>query len=96
MENGKKDGQGTYVFEATKMKFVGTFSEGNIVNGKWMYPNGTYFEGNFDNNMPKGVGKWHFENGNSVEGLYTQIVRADLDSKDLKLAWKTLSDLTKN
>ena len=93
-KNGQKDGQGTYIFNDTGMKFVGMFRGGNIVNGKWQYPNGTYFQGNFDNNMPKGVGKWHFQNGNTVEGLYTQIVRADLDGQCLKLAWKTLSDLT--
>ena len=61
------------------MKYVGTFRQGNIVSGKWVYPNGSYFEGNFDNNMPKGYGKWHFKNGNQVDGLYTQIVRADVD-----------------
>ena len=29
-KNGKKDGQGTYIFEATKMKFVGQFRAGNF------------------------------------------------------------------
>jgi len=91
--NGKKDGKGTYIFNDTGMKFVGNFKSGNIVHGKWQYPNGTFFEGNFDNNMPKGVGKWHFENGNTVEGVYTQIQRADVDGQALKLAWKTLSDI---
>ena len=93
-KNGQKDGQGTYVFNDTMMKYVGSFRGGNITKGKWVYPNGTFFEGNFDNNMPKGVGKWNFKNGNTVEGLYTQIMRADVDSESLKLAWKTLSDLT--
>ena len=32
-KNGKKDGQGTYIFDATKMKFVGTFKAGQLVNG---------------------------------------------------------------
>ena len=59
-KNGKKDGNGTYIFEATKMKFVGQFRAGNFVNGKWYYPNGSYFDGNFDNNKPKGVGNWNF------------------------------------
>ena len=76
------------------MKFVGSFKGGNFVSGKWLYPNGTNYEGAFDNNMPKGQGKWNFENGNSVEGLYTQIKRADVEGLELKLAWKTLSDLT--
>ena len=93
-KNGKKDGQGTYIFNETMMKFVGSFKGGNLVQGKWYYPNGTFYEGNFDNNMPKGVGQWNFKNGNTVEGIYSQIKRADVDSQELKLGWKTLSDIT--
>ena len=62
--NGKKDGQGTYIFEATKEKYVGTFKNGQLVSGKWLYPNGSYFEGSFGFNKPKGAGVWHFANGN--------------------------------
>ncbi len=47
--------------------------------GKWLYQNGTYFEGNFDNNQPKGSGAWHFKNENIVKGEYSQIKRADVD-----------------
>ena len=87
---GKKEGPGTYVFFETGMKYVGTYKGGQIVTGKWLYPNGSYFEGNFDNNKPKGRGKWNFENGNVVEGDYTQIKRADVESEnDIKLTWKT-------
>ena len=93
-KNGKKDGNGTYIFNDTGMKFIGVFKQGNLVQGKWLYPNGSFFEGNFDNNKPKGQGKWSFCNGNTVEGIYTQIKRADVDSQDVKLAWKTLSDIT--
>ena len=93
-KNGKKDGKGTYIFNDTKMKFVGEFKGGNFASGRWEYPNKTFYNGNFDNNMPKGNGQWHFENGNTVEGIYTQIKRADVDGDELKLAWKTLSDLT--
>ena len=93
-KNGKKEGQGTYISNDTGMKFVGAFKGGNLINGNWIYPNGTFFEGNFDNNQPKGEGKWHFENGNVVRGLYTQIVRADIDNQEIKLAWKTLSNIT--
>jgi hypothetical protein len=32
------------------MKYVGSFKSGQFVKGKWIYPNGTFFEGNFDNN----------------------------------------------
>ena len=57
---GKKDGQGTYVFNETGMKYVGIFKAGQLVQGKWVYPNGSYFEGTFDNNKPKSKGTWHF------------------------------------
>ena len=46
-EFGKKNGQGTYVFYKTGEKYVGKFKNGMIVSGKWIYPNGTFFEGNF-------------------------------------------------
>ena len=62
---------GTYVFNETGMKYVGIFKGGQLVTGKWQYPNGAYFEGNFDNNKPKGKGNWHFTNGNMVGGDYT-------------------------
>ena len=47
---GKKEGQGTYIFFETGMKYVGTFKAGQMVKGKWLYKNGSCFEGNFDNN----------------------------------------------
>lgn len=41
--NGQKDGKGTYVFEKTGQKYVGHFSQGQMVSGKWLLPNGTCF-----------------------------------------------------
>ena len=70
--NGLKEGKGTYVFFSTGMKFVGNWKSGQLVSGQWKYPNGTFFEGAFDNNKPRGKGKWIFQNGNIVEGEYTQ------------------------
>ena len=88
-KNGKKDGQGSYIFEATKMKFVGTFKAGQLTVGKWQYPNGSFFDGRFDNNQPKGAGEWHFQNGNVVCGTYSQTKRVDTDKDAIKLSWKT-------
>ena len=68
---GKKDGQGTYIFQKTGEKYVGTFKNGQLTKGKWLYPNGSCFEGNFGFNQPKGAGSWKFANGNVVEGVYT-------------------------
>ena len=77
------------------MKYVGLWKKGQMIKGQWTYRNGSYFEGQFDNNQPKGNGQWHFENGNVVKGNYTQIKRADVDQDDLiKLSWKTTSDIT--
>ena len=92
---GKKDGKGTYIFNQTGMKFVGNFKGGQIGEGKWLYPNGSYFEGLFENNMPKAQGKWHFGNGNVVEGVYTQTKKVEVnDSNPIKLTWRTTSDIT--
>ena len=67
-----------------------------MVSGKWLYPNGSYFKGNFENNQPKGVGQWHFLNGNVVEGAYTQTKRVETgDPNQIKLTWKTFTDPSK-
>ena len=66
-----------------------------MVRGKWLYPNGSYFHGNFENNQPKGTGQWHFLNGNVVEGAYTQTKRVDDGANPIKLSWKTTSDVSK-
>lgn len=84
----RKHGEGTYVFNATSMKFVGKWFEGKFQKGKWVYPNGTYFEGEFHNNKPKGVGKWHFSNGNSLQGTYDQLITTTDDNKlQTQLVW---------
>ena len=90
--NGKKEGTGTFIFFETGMKMYGQWKEGNFMSGKWIYPNGSHFEGKFDNNRPKGKGLWKFANGNQAEGEYTQITRVNPDPKladELKLIWKT-------
>ena len=43
-----------------------------MTRGRWIYPNGMYFEGNFENNKPKGEGVWVFKNGNRLSGTYEQ------------------------
>lgn len=54
------------------MKMFGEWSAGQIKSGKWVYPNGVFFEGQFENNKPIGEGSWHFKNGNKLEGAYAQ------------------------
>ena len=69
---GKKHGKGEFIFNDTKMKIAGEWEDGKIVSGKWIFPNGTYFEGKFQKNYPIGEGVWHFSNGNTVKGTFTQ------------------------
>lgn len=89
--NSKKHGHGTYVFTATGMKYIGEWSENRFLRGKWSYPNGTYFEGDFQNNKPKGRGKWSFANGNQLDGEYDQIIVPVADGKlDTQLIWAEL------
>lgn len=88
-KSGKKHGQGTYVFNATGMKYVGEWVENRFLKGQWLYPNGTYFEGNFQNNKPKGMGRWVLANGNTVEGHYDQIiVPTDEKRLETQLVWQ--------
>ena len=87
--HGEKDGKGTYVFERTGQKYVGHFSQGQMVQGRWLYPNGTQFCGGFDNNKPKGKGEWQFENGNRVQGAYKQTRTVADDPNDIKITWTT-------
>ena len=93
---GQKEGKGTYIVYKTGEKYVGDFKNGQLVLGKWIYPNGSYFQGKFNQNKPKGAGSWHFANGNVVNGDYTQTKRADVEGDVVKLAWKTTSDITKS
>ena len=74
-KDGLKNGKGTFIFNATKMKLVGDWVNGQIVKGKWIFANGTYFEGQFENNYPKGEGVWHFANGNTIKGGFSQDIR---------------------
>jgi hypothetical protein len=56
-KHGKKSGQGVYVYNATGIKLMGEWSEGLIKRGRWILPNGVYYEGEFENNKPTKSGK---------------------------------------
>eukprot|EP00831_Metopus_contortus_P028637 TRINITY_DN2373_c0_g1_i13.p1 TRINITY_DN2373_c0_g1~~TRINITY_DN2373_c0_g1_i13.p1 ORF type:complete len:169 (+),score=22.71 TRINITY_DN2373_c0_g1_i13:195-701(+) len=95
---GKREGKGTYTFAETGMKLVGTWTDGNFVKGKWVLPNGTFYEGDFDKNQPKGQGKWFFTNSNVVVGDYSQTLEEkETDTGDkkieVKLGWKTKAEI---
>ena len=79
---GEKEGTGTYLYKASGMKIYGQWKQGKITHGKWIYPNGTFYEGGFANNKPSGKGKWVFKNGNELEGLYEQKKKEGEDAED--------------
>ena len=79
---GEKEGTGTYSFKSTGMKIFGQWKNGQCDQGKWIYPNGMYFEGTFENNKPKGQGKWHFKNGNVLDGTYEQKPKSAEDEEE--------------
>ena len=54
------------------MKLFGQWKQEKISSGRWIYPNGVYYEGTFENNKPSGKGKWVFKNGNVLDGNYEQ------------------------
>lgn len=96
-KDGKKHGKGTYIVNSSSlpgnnyMKIVGDWSNGEIVEGKWIFPDKTVFEGLFEKNLPKNKGQWKFSNGNVITGEYSHSkARAKEDNQiETKLSWKT-------
>ena len=100
-KNGLKHGKGTFIFFDTKMKIVGDWFNGQIIKGKWIFANGTYFEGKFENNYPKGEGIWHFANGNEVKGEFTHEIKEieakgkEKEKKETIIDWKSQPEIEK-
>ena len=67
---GQKEGKGTFISKATGMKMVGDWEKGEMKRGRWVYPNGFYYEGEFVNNKPNGQGAWYCKDGNVVRGCF--------------------------
>lgn len=44
------------------------------MQGKWIFPNGTVYDGPFMHNKPNGEGRFTFGNKNEVKGFYTQTI----------------------
>lgn len=69
---GNKNGKGTFTNKSTGMKLIGDWSNGQIKTGRWVYANGFYYEGSFENNQPAGEGTWYCKDGNVVKGCFKQ------------------------
>ena len=77
---------------------MGEWQNGEFATGKWVLPNGNYFEGGFAKNQPNGKGKWTFQDGNTMEGEYSQTEEeketAEGDRKmEIKLTWKSAAGI---
>mmetsp|Transcript_35778 Transcript_35778/g.92020 ORF Transcript_35778/g.92020 Transcript_35778/m.92020 type:complete len:260 (-) Transcript_35778:95-874(-) len=77
--NGKKHGKGTYTYAKDGTQLAGEWENGKITNGKWIFPNGTFYSGKFRYNKPFGKGVWVFQNGNQLTGDYVQKEQAAED-----------------
>lgn len=64
------------------MQIEGEWNQGTCVKGRWVLPNGVYFEGDFANNKPVGKGKWICQGGNISEGIYEQKEKEEGDGDD--------------
>ena len=58
------------MYNSTGIKLAGQWNEGQILTGKWVFPNGDFYEGKFKYNQPIGEGVWWFSNGNKLSGSY--------------------------
>lgn len=87
-KEGKKHGEGAYVFGQDKSQLVGTFENGNIIKGKWVFKDGTSWHGSFKNNKPIGQGIFYFPNGNQQSGEYVEIGDPEDEEAELKLEWR--------
>lgn len=97
---GKKNGQGVYTYAATKMKLMGAWKDNKIVQGKWIFPNGSHYAGTFKDNKPTGAGLWSLKNGNKLPGQFKQTVIPNEDPDDqrvnIKLDWQSTVGLVKS
>eukprot|EP00826_Nyctotherus_ovalis_P009151 TRINITY_DN12405_c0_g1_i14.p4 TRINITY_DN12405_c0_g1~~TRINITY_DN12405_c0_g1_i14.p4 ORF type:complete len:147 (+),score=44.18 TRINITY_DN12405_c0_g1_i14:86-526(+) len=98
---GKREGKGTYTFAETGMKLVGMWQNGEFTQGRWVIPNGNYFEGEFAKNQPNGQGRWVFQNGNVTQGNYTQAEEEretpEGDRKmEVKLTWNSAGGIVES
>ena len=103
-KHGEKQGTGTYTFNANRMRMYGEWEVGQMLTGKWIYPNGMTYQGSFKNNKPCGEGRWVFTNGSELTGTYKQneLVKEEDDEEEnkgpapVKLQWCSDSCITQS
>ena len=61
--NGVRSGDGAFVSGKDDSQLVGTWVNGEITRGKWLFADGTTWHGAFKKNKPIGPGVFYFTNG---------------------------------
>ena len=61
------------------------------MKGRWLLADGSFYEGQFDHNLPKGKGIWSLPSANKISGTYTQTILPSEDEENppISLRWKT-------
>ena len=87
---GQKSGQGCYEYASNKSQLVGTWVDGTITQGKWIYSDGTSWNGDFKNGKP--IGKCSFFTkgaGNQQNGEWVEKLVDEADEEGVtELTWK--------
>ncbi|CAG5133804.1 unnamed protein product, partial [Candidula unifasciata] len=76
---GKRDGYGVYRFRnklAKNARYLGEYSQGKKQGfGKFIYPDGSKYEGFWVNDLKDGTGKYYYTNGDIYEGDWSKGLR---------------------
>ena len=69
--DGKKHGQGSYLFKASQSTFMGRWENGAFVEGEWILRDGSSYEGTFVDGKPAGEGTFSWaKNGTTQSGSW--------------------------
>ncbi|KAJ1486353.1 hypothetical protein T484DRAFT_1943619 [Baffinella frigidus] len=68
---GKKSGRGTYFSHSGACWFMGTFQDGDFIDGEWKFKDSSCYKGLFKSGKPApGEGMFVFPNGNVQKGKW--------------------------
>lgn len=90
---GKKSGEGAFVFAKDRSQLVGQWEDNAIKAGQWLWKDGTSWHGSFKNNKPIGRGVFYFPNGNQQTGSYVEEGDPEDEETELKLVWRVEATL---
>jgi hypothetical protein len=92
-KEGVRSGEGTFMSARDESQLVGTWVNGAMITGKWMWKDGTSWHGPFKSSQPLGRGVFYFPNGMVQEGEFVQSL-AEGEEPDpeapVKSSWKGL------